>query len=64
MICKVKFEYLKYMINIKEIRSINIHKIMDMLLELSLPSEIYVSKSKQLTFSEQSAATDDYILLV
>lgn len=41
MICKVKFEYLKYMINIKEIRSINIHKIMDMLLELSLPSEIY-----------------------
>lgn len=64
MICKVKFEYLKYMINIKEIRSINIHKIMDMLLELSLPSEIYVSKSKQLTFNEQSAATDDYILLV
>lgn len=64
MICKVKFEYLKYMINIKEIGSINIHKIMDMLLELSLPSEIYVSKSKQLTVSEQSAATDDYILLV
>lgn len=64
MICKVKFEYLKYMINIKEIGSINIRKIMDMLLELSLPSKIYVSKSKQLTFSEQSTATDDYILLV
>lgn len=27
MICKVKFEYLKYMINIKEIGSINIRKI-------------------------------------
>ena len=61
---KVKFESIKYMIDIKENGSINIHKIIDMLLELSLPSEIYVSKSKQLAFNEQSAADDDYILLV
>lgn len=58
MICKVKFESIKYMIDIKENGSINIHKIIDMLLELSLPSEIYVSKSKQLAFNEQSAADD------
>ena len=64
MICKVEFESIKYMIDIKENGSINIHKIIDMLLELSLPSEIYVSKSKQLAFNEQSAADDDYILLV
>ncbi|MDR0605470.1 MAG: hypothetical protein LBG80_14320 [Bacteroidales bacterium] len=52
------------MIEIQEIRTTNIQKIVDMLLEQgSQPFEIYVPKSTQMGFSEQSAIADDYALL-
>jgi hypothetical protein len=52
------------MIEIQEIRTANIQKIVDMLLEQKFqPFEIYAPKSTQLHFSEQSAIADDYALL-
>jgi hypothetical protein len=52
------------MIEIQEIRTSNIHEIVDMLLEQKFqPFEIYVPKSTQLAFSEQSTIADDYALL-
>jgi hypothetical protein len=51
------------MIEIQEIRTSNIHEIVDMLLEQKFqPFEIYAPKSTQLAFSGQSAIADDYAL--
>lgn len=52
------------MIELQEIKTTNIEKIIDILLDQKLqPFQIYAPKSTQLGFSRQSAIAEDYALL-